>query len=82
ETRFDPDTMCMKQSLRALRDVTVRLTDIDLTIRISEGESIHTEWSCKFTKESVARQLETAGLTVTEIFTDRQDRFALVVATR
>ncbi len=82
ETRFEPDTMCMKQSLRALRDVTVRLTDIDLTIRISEGESIHTEWSCKFTKESVARQLETAGLTVTEILTDRQDRFALVVATR
>jgi L-histidine N-alpha-methyltransferase len=82
ETRFDVDSGCMEQSLRAIRDVTVRLDDIDLSMEFASGESIHTEWSCKFTKDGVAIQIEGAGLTVTDILTDSLDRFALVVATK
>jgi len=82
ETRFNADSGCMEQSLRAVHDVTVHLDTIDLTIQIASGESIHTEWSCKFTKDGVAAQLEKAGLTVSDILTDGLDRFALVIATR
>ena len=82
ETRFRSDVGCMVQSLRAVRDVTVHLDDIDLVVKIGAGESIHTEWSCKFTKDGVAEQLRAAGLTVTDIFTDSRNRFALVIATK
>ncbi len=82
ETRFNAEVECMEQSLRATRDVTARLGSIDLTIHITNGESIHTEWSCKFTKAGITNELSTAGLTVSEILTDSQGRFALVVATR
>ncbi len=81
ETRFNREISCMEQSLRALRDVTVHLEAIDLTIDIAAGESIHTEWSCKFTEDGVTAALEAAGLTVTDVLTDSLDRFALVVAT-
>jgi L-histidine N-alpha-methyltransferase len=72
----------MKQSLRANRDVTATLKAIELTVDLAQGESIHTEWSCKFTIDGITAELADAGLTVTDALTDRNDYFALIVATR
>ncbi len=80
ETRLNLDSGCMEQSLRANREVRARLAAIDLDVHLEAGESIHTEWSCKFTREQIESELETVGLRTTNWWTDSEDRFALVLA--
>jgi L-histidine N-alpha-methyltransferase len=79
-TRLDTTTGCMEQSLVARRTVEVTLEAIDLAIRIEEGESIHTEWSCKFTRPQITAELAAAGLEVSDWWTDTEHRFALALA--
>ena len=82
ETAFFPDSGCMKQSLRANRDITATLDAVGITIEFAEGESMHTEWSCKFTIDGISAELATSGLTVTDALTDSNDQFALIVAAK
>lgn len=82
ETRFNEACSCMEQSLRANRDISASLKAIELHIEIADGESIHTEFSCKFTRESISRELTEAGLNVSSVLTDRLNQFALVVASK
>ena len=79
-TVFHVDTGCMEQSLRARREVNARLNAIDLDVHFASGESIHTEWSCKFTREQVESEMSAAGLTMTHWWTDSEERFALALA--
>ncbi|MCL1594398.1 MAG: L-histidine N(alpha)-methyltransferase [Actinomycetia bacterium] len=82
ETRYNEACSCMEQSLRATRDISASLAAIDLHLEIANGESIHTEFSCKFTSDSISQELIDAGLSVSSVLTDRLDQFALVVAAR
>ncbi|MFV2000465.1 MAG: L-histidine N(alpha)-methyltransferase [Acidimicrobiia bacterium] len=82
ETRFNAELSCMEQSLRATRDITATLSAIDLDVEIAAGESIHTEFSCKFTEDSISREVTAAGLSVSSVLTDPRGRFALVFATK
>ena len=70
----------MQQSLRANRSMDARLEAIDLTLHLENGESIHTEWSCKFTRDQVAEELADAGLDVINWWMDTEKRFALALA--
>ena len=79
-TEINTTTGCMEQSLRANRDIVARLETIDLEIRMEDGETIHIEWSCKFTRDQITRELAVSGLRVTNWWTDTQDRYALVLA--
>lgn len=79
-TQLNTTTGCMEQSLRANRDIVARLETIDLEIRLEDGETIHTEWSCKFTRDQITSELAASGLTVTDWWTDAHDRYALVLA--
>ena len=78
-TRFDPTFSCMAQSLRATRPVVANIRALDLAVTFHEGEEIHTEVSCKFTKEQVAADFAAAGMRVDEWLTDSRDRFALAL---
>jgi len=82
ETAFFPDSGCMKQSLRANRDVSATLKAANLELTFTKGEAVHTEWSCKFTVDGISAELGATGLTVTDVLTDSRDHFALIVATR
>ncbi|MFQ5657310.1 MAG: L-histidine N(alpha)-methyltransferase [Candidatus Methylomirabilales bacterium] len=55
----------------------VSIAAIDLTVDFSEGESIRTEISCKFTRETVETMLARAGIRLLRWDTDRDDLFAL-----
>lgn len=81
-TQLNPSTGCMEQSLRANRHITARLETINLEIAVEAGESIHTEWSCKFTMEQITEELAGAGLSVTDWWSDAGNRYALVLAQR
>jgi L-histidine N-alpha-methyltransferase len=82
ETAFFPDSGCMKQSLRANRNVTVTLDAVGITVDFASGEAVHTEWSCKFTVDGISDELAASGLSVNDVLTDSNDHFALIVATR
>ena len=82
ESSFFRDSGCMKQSLRANRDITATLDAVGITIEFVKDEAVHTEWSCKFTVEGISAELATSGLTVCDALTDSNDHFALIVATK
>ena len=58
----------------------VRLRRLDLTLHFEAGESIWTESSYKYTRASVAAMLAGASLAGEVWFTDRDERFAVVLA--
>ncbi|HUH13388.1 MAG TPA: L-histidine N(alpha)-methyltransferase [Longimicrobiales bacterium] len=88
---FDPDAF----EHRALYNVPERRVEMHLvarapqrvripgigTLDFEQGESIHTESSCKHERASVEALLSAADLSVTRWTTDDEGRFALVVAT-
>lgn len=78
-TRFDTQFSCMAQSLRAKREVVANIPALDLAVTFHEGEEIHTEVSCKFTKEQVIHDFTAAGLKLDDWLTDSQNRFALAL---
>lgn len=81
-TQLNTMTGCMEQSLRANQHVSARLETVDLKITMEVGESIHTEWSCKFTRDQITRELAGAGLSLTDWWSDAGNRYALVLARR
>jgi L-histidine N-alpha-methyltransferase len=52
-----------------------------LSLHFSEGETIHTENSYKFTRHSIEALLRVSAFTPTRTFTDAQDLFAVTLAT-
>ncbi len=67
--------------LVAESDQTVRIPDIGV-VEIAEGESIRTELSHKYDRETVDDLLREAGLTLRRWETGDDDMFALAVAQR
>jgi L-histidine N-alpha-methyltransferase len=63
--------------LRARSAHSVRLKQLDLEFELAAGEMIHTEISCKYTRESVASLLSEAGFRLDRWFTDVDETFAL-----
>ncbi len=78
-TRFDRRFSCMAQSLRATRPVVANIRALDLAVTFHEGEEIHTEVSCKFTREQVEQDFAEAGMQVDQWLTDAKGRFALAL---
>ena len=63
--------------LRARRDHEVSLPALGKTISFEQGETLHTEISRKFTRESTAEMLAAAGFELVEWYTPDNDWFAL-----
>jgi L-histidine N-alpha-methyltransferase len=68
----------IEMHLQATEDVDVDIEDIGLHVAMREKETIFTEISRKFRKETVEEMASDAGLMITRIFTDRQEWFSLV----
>jgi L-histidine N-alpha-methyltransferase len=64
------------------RSQTVRLDTIDLVTEFERGESIRTELSHKYTRDSVEELLGAGGLRLAAWETDSAGRFALALARR
>ena len=75
--RFDVEHEWIEMLLRARREQTVRIEDIDLTVGFAAGETMQTEISTKFRRAVVERELGTAGFAVERWWTDSHADFAL-----
>ncbi|HKJ69655.1 MAG TPA: L-histidine N(alpha)-methyltransferase [bacterium] len=77
---YNEDEDQIEMHLIAREDHTVALEAIDTTVEFQENESIRTELSCKYTRQRVEHLLQSAGLTMTDWFTDENNYFALSVS--
>lgn len=77
---WDADRERVEMHLVARSPLTVRLRALDLEVRFEEGESVRTELSHKYTRESAERLLRAGGLDLARWETDAEGRFALALA--
>ncbi|MCI3223940.1 L-histidine N(alpha)-methyltransferase [Streptomyces sp. NP-1717] len=79
--RWDREQQWIEMRLRARRDLTVKIPELDLVVTFEAGEELRTEVSAKFTQERVRTELTGAGMKLTNWWTDEAGRFALSLAT-
>ncbi|WP_406266171.1 L-histidine N(alpha)-methyltransferase [Nocardia sp. NBC_00881] len=72
----------IEMRLEATEDMTVTVRALDLTARFARGEQMRTEISAKFLVEGLSAELTIAGFGTEHVWTDPDDRFALVLARR
>jgi L-histidine N-alpha-methyltransferase len=77
---WDADDRWIEMRLRATRGMTVKLPEIDLVVEFAAGEQMRTEISTKFTDDQVRDELATAGLAVTDRWTDPAGDYLLTLA--
>ncbi|MFJ2707611.1 L-histidine N(alpha)-methyltransferase [Streptomyces sp. NPDC087428] len=79
--RWNPAREWIEMRLRARRDLTVKIPELDLVVPFEAGEELRTEVSAKFREEGVRDELDRAGLRLAQWWTDAAGRFALSLAT-
>jgi L-histidine N-alpha-methyltransferase len=67
--------------LRARRDLTVKVPELDLLVHFARGEEMRTEISAKFRREGIGAEVAAAGFEPAQWWTDEAGRFALSLAT-
>lgn len=77
---WNPAAERIEMHLVATTAIRAHLAAIDLTLSFRAGEHIVTEHSHKFRIDQLRRELSLAGLRVSQVVTDDQDRFAVVLA--
>ncbi|MRH86804.1 L-histidine N(alpha)-methyltransferase [Nocardia sp. SYP-A9097] len=79
---WDAEREWIEMRLEATEAVTVTIAELDLTVDFAKGEQLRTEISAKFRPEGLESELAAAGFATERIWTDPDERFALVLAER
>ncbi|MBF6330689.1 L-histidine N(alpha)-methyltransferase [Nocardia transvalensis] len=79
---WDADNEWIEMRLEATRDMTVTVADLDLTVHFARGEQMRTEISAKFRIDGLTGELDAAGFATEKVWTDPDNRFALLLAER
>jgi L-histidine Nalpha-methyltransferase len=74
---WDAEREWIEMRLRSRQDQAVRLAVLGLAAHFGRGEEMRTEISAKFRRSTVERELATAGLRLTQWWTDPAGDFAL-----
>lgn len=80
--RWNEQESRIEMHLRARETMEVKLTELDLVVRFAAGETLLTEYSSKFTHETVEPELRAAGFTPTRWWQDPEGDYALLLAER
>jgi L-histidine Nalpha-methyltransferase len=79
---FDREHEWIEMRLRARREHTTLVRDLDLPVHFDAGEEMRTEISAKFTPERLEGDLSAAGLQLVRWLTDPDELFALTLSRR
>ncbi|MEV6767430.1 L-histidine N(alpha)-methyltransferase [Nocardia sp. NPDC051030] len=79
---WDAENEWIEMRLEAAEAMTVTIAELDLTVEFAAGEQLRTEISAKFRREGLESELAAAGFATERVWTDPDDRFALVLAER
>ncbi len=69
----------MQMRLRSVRKQSVHVTALGLDVEFAAGEEMRTEISAKFRRDTVTKELATAGLHLRQWWTDPAGDFALTL---
>jgi L-histidine N-alpha-methyltransferase len=75
---YNENSSCIEMHLKALKDLEISSPHLPENLVIAQGETIHTENSHKFRDEHIKDMANTAGLEITNQFTDEKHWFSLV----
>jgi L-histidine N-alpha-methyltransferase len=78
---WNAESEWIEMRLRARGDLKVEIAALDTVVAFAAGEEIRTEISAKFRRERVEHELATAGLQLTQWWTDHNGDFALSLST-
>ncbi len=79
---FDTEHEWIEMRLRARRELTTVIRELDLEVHFEAGEELRTEISAKFTPERLEGDLAAAGLELARWLTDPEGLFALTLSRR
>jgi L-histidine N-alpha-methyltransferase len=79
---WDAEHEWIEMRLAATEEMTVTVRELDLTVHFARGEQMRTEISAKFRIDGLEAELAAAGFKTEQVWTDPDDRFALVLAAR
>ena len=82
EARWNEAEGRMEMHLRSLRGQSVRIEALGLDLAFAEGETIHTESSCKYSLEGIQELAAAAGFAIERQWLDGGSRFSLSLMTR
>ena len=74
---FNNDRDRIEMHLRANRNTVVNIDDLELELKIVKDETIHTENSCKFSRDGVKNLVKKSGLDIKNWYTDEKGWFSL-----
>ena len=77
---WDPEKLAMVAKLQAKQEMKVSINAIPLEAQICEGDEIIVGLSHKFTHRMITEEIVAAGLQVTAWYTDKAERYGLLVA--
>jgi L-histidine N-alpha-methyltransferase len=77
---YDVEAARIEMHVVAREAHRVRIPALGMELALGAGESIRTEISCKYTRESVAAMFEAAGLRLCEWYTDEERLFGVALA--
>ena len=78
---FNKDRERIEMHLRANRNTTVSIDDLELELNIDKDETIHTENSCKFSREGIKELVEKSGMKIQNWYSDEKGWFSLTELT-
>ncbi len=74
---WNPENQAVEMYLESQGEQTVYIKDLDQLVAFTDGETIHTESSHKYTLDSLTRLCTAAKLRIRRTWTDQQGYFAL-----
>ncbi len=77
---FNHEHEWIEMRLRARREHTTVVRDLNLSVHFEQGEEMRTEISAKFTRERIEADLSAAGLGLVSWLTDPDELFALTLS--
>lgn len=77
EASWDEEASRVEMALVSLVEQTVRIEALDLEVHLRAGESIHTEWSCKYARRDIDLLMRAAGFDVVQRWFDGAGRMSL-----
>jgi len=78
--RFNLDKHRIEMHLRSVREQTIPIPELNLSLHLDEGEEILTEISTKYTRHQVETLLTRSGFSPVEWYTDSHDLHGLALA--
>ena len=77
---WDPEKSAMVAKLQAKQEMKISINAIPLEVQFCEGDEIIVGVSHKFTHRMITEEIVVAGLRVTAWYTDKDERYGLLVA--